>query len=134
MPCVIASTLGYAGAAYFESQGAGSASLRPLLCTASAFCAFVGPWTLIAREYDLPKPMETKRTDRAATMDISIILVKPINDKMLALAETKEITALNETEAKMAMEQFEEWNKRHLVRAVAGGLGWALGTIALVLF
>jgi len=59
MPCVIASTLGYAGAAYFESHAPGSASLRPLLCTASAFCAFVAPWTLIVRECDPPKLMET---------------------------------------------------------------------------
>ncbi len=58
----------------------------------------------------------------------------PINDKLLALAETKEITALSETEAKAAVEQFGEWHKRHLVRVVAGGLGWVLGTTALILF
>ena len=53
---------------------------------------------------------------------------------MIALAETKEMTTLNETEAKMAMGQFEEWHKRHLVRVAAGGLALVLGTIALVLF
>jgi len=67
-------------------------------------------------------------------MDIPIFLVMPINNKLIALAETKEITALNETEAKTAMEQFEEWNKRHLVRFAAGGLAWVLGTIAFILF
>ena len=66
-------------------------------------------------------------------MDISIFLVKPINDKLLALAETKEITAMKETEASTALEQFEEWHKRHLVRVVAGGLAWVLGTVALIL-
>jgi hypothetical protein len=67
-------------------------------------------------------------------MDVSIFLVQPINDKLLALAETKEMTTLNETEAKTAMEQFGEWNKRHLVRVAAGGLAWALGVIAIILF
>ena len=52
---------------------------------------------------------------------------------MIALAETKEMNTLKETEVKTAMEQFEEWDRRHLVRVVAGGLGWVLGTIALVL-
>ena len=66
-------------------------------------------------------------------MDISIFLVVPINNKMIALAETKETNTLKETEVKTAMEQFEEWDRRHLVRVVAGGLGWVLGTIALVL-
>lgn len=55
----------------------------------------------------------------------------PINNKLIALAETK---ALSETEAKAAMEQFGEWHKRHLVRVVAGGVAWVLGTIALILF
>lgn len=41
---------------------------------------------------------------------------------------------MSETEAKAAMEQLEEWQKRHLVRAAAGALAWALGTIAIVLF
>jgi len=49
---------------------------------------------------------------------------------LLALAET---TTVSESEAKAAMEQFEEWNKRHLVRVTAGGLAWILGAIAIIL-
>ena len=58
----------------------------------------------------------------------------PINYNLLALAETKDAAALNESEAKAAMEQFEEWNKRHLVRVAAGGLAWVLGAIVFILF
>jgi len=61
-------------------------------------------------------------------------LVMPINDKFLALAETKDTTTLNEKEAKAALEQFDEWKQRHLVRVIAGGLAWVLGAIAIILF
>jgi hypothetical protein len=54
----------------------------------------------------------------------------PINNRLLALAETKDI---NESEAKVAMGQFEEWNKRQLVRVATGGLAWILGATAIVL-
>ena len=75
--------------------------------------------------------METHRLTAPLPLDISIFSVVPINDKILALAGTKE---MKETEAKTVMEQFEEWRKSHVVRMAAGGLGWALGTIALILF
>ena len=57
-----------------------------------------------------------------------------MNDKLIALAETKDMAALNEGEAKAAMENFAEWNRRHLVRMSAGGIAWVLGAIAFILF
>ena len=85
------------------------------------------------REYDSPKLMETHGLTALLPRTFQF-LVMPINDKLIALVETKEKAALSATELKAATEQFREWHKRHLVRVVAGGVAWVLGTIAVILF
>ena len=44
------------------------------------------------------------------------------------------MATLNEREAKAAMGRFDEWERHHFVRVIAGGLAWVLGVIAIILF